>query len=111
LGAECNAAFASREEAARERPECEIEQVEGWVGTGMLQSYANWAAPVSPVFVEEFALMAHADQVLGLDGVWWDDALDIGALSAPRGGLFRPAEWRIEEAPSVVPPGSTEPGL
>src|SRR5690606_8359747 len=54
LGAECNAAFASREEAARERPECEIEQVEGWVGTGMLQSYANWAAPVSPVFVEEF---------------------------------------------------------
>ena len=36
----------------------------------------------------------------GLDGVWWDDDLDIYAGSAPRGGLLRSRlrEWDIEEA-------------
>jgi hypothetical protein len=39
----------------------------------------------------------YADEVLGLDGVWWQDKLDINRLSAPRGCVFLStlASWSI----------------
>jgi hypothetical protein len=41
-----------------------------------------------------------ADDVLHLDGVWFDDNLDPGNLSAPRGVIFlsRLGEWHKEES-------------
>lgn len=53
----------------------------------------------------EFVLMVWAEQCLDVDGLWWDDVLDVASLSAPRGGIFpqRIALWSKER---ISEPGS-----
>lgn len=41
-----------------------------------------------PVGLYDLLLTVYADDVLKLDGVWWQDRLDVWALSAPRGVIF-----------------------
>ena len=36
----------------------------------------------------DYAATAYAEDVLDLDGVWWNDELDVSAYSAPRGVIF-----------------------
>ncbi len=52
--------------------------------------------PVRHELAEDFAPIFHA-RALGLDGVWWNDDYDPPLLSAPRGAIFRPSEWEVEE--------------
>lgn len=40
---------------------------------------------IPPFLVLDLLATIYAEQVLALDGVWWDDILDPAALSAPRG--------------------------
>ena len=41
-----------------------------------------------PIMVADMLAMAYAEDVLRLDGVWWEDRHDPAALSAPRGAIF-----------------------
>jgi hypothetical protein len=43
---------------------------------------------VEQAFVLDFLAFAYAEDVLHLDGVWWNDRLDVLAYSAPRGVIF-----------------------
>jgi len=49
---------------------------------------------------EEYAIIAYAEQVLDLDGVWWEDDHDPSKLSAPRGVIFpgKLASWTVKRA-------------
>lgn len=46
----------------------------------------------------DFLLMAWAEQCTNVDGIWWNEVLDVLGLSAPRGALFpsRVEAWRAE---------------
>jgi hypothetical protein len=53
-----------------------------------------------PGLTWDHVLIAYAAAV-GLDGVWWDEELDVAALSAPRGVIVPPRlpAWTAERAP------------
>lgn len=40
------------------------------------------------VLIDDWMAIAYAEDVLMLDGVWWEDRLDLNDLSAPRGVIF-----------------------
>jgi hypothetical protein len=67
-----------------------------------LLSRMGWSARDRVVFGWDGAVLAFSEDVLGVDGAWWDERLDPGALSAPRGVIFaaRLSEW--ERAPSSL---------
>lgn len=46
----------------------------------------------------DFLLMAWAEQCTQVDGIWWDEVLDVASLSAPRGALFpsRLERWTVQ---------------
>jgi hypothetical protein len=48
---------------------------------------------------EGFSVVFYAE-AHGYDGVWWNDDLDVGRLSAPRGVIFQHklSEWKIKKA-------------
>lgn len=56
---------------------------------------------VAPGQAEALLHAVYAEDVLALDGVFWNDVLDAGALSAPRAVIFRSRlpEWRITPMP------------
>jgi hypothetical protein len=45
--------------------------------------------------VDDYIIMAYAKEVMGVDGVWWNEEYDPDGYSAPRGGIFpgKVAEW------------------
>jgi hypothetical protein len=50
---------------------------------------------------EYFALLFFCEDYLPrVDGLWWKWVLDVGALSAPRGGIFVRSlpKWKREKA-------------
>jgi len=40
---------------------------------------------IDPSLAEELATLVFAEDVVGLDGVWWEDDYNLSALSCPRG--------------------------
>jgi len=92
-------------EADEESPIKEI--VGGLVGTDSLHERTRTDA--SPVMVADLLSTLYAEDVLGLDGVWWNDKLSPEAYSAPRGVIFQSKvkEWSFvkkvdESAQSTV---------
>jgi hypothetical protein len=65
------------------------------VATQALIDYVR--QPLELLLVPDMLLLAYADQVLGLDGVFWNETLDVYALSAPRAGIYpqKLSEWTI----------------
>jgi hypothetical protein len=65
--------------------------------TKELEDYAGQR--VCLLSAKDMLLMAYAELELGFDGVFWNENLDIYALSAPRAGIFqcRLKEWKIGE--------------
>ena len=43
---------------------------------------------IEPAMHLDIAVMLYAEEVLGADGIWWEDRYDPYALSAPRGVIF-----------------------
>ncbi len=54
--------------------------------TSKLAAYMGWRQPELTMSLDALAV-AYSDH-LGLDGVWWQDKLDVGAYSAPRGVIL-----------------------
>jgi hypothetical protein len=87
LDGEVHQDFASAEEAAFEADEdAEIAEIAGHVSTPLLEELAlQDVRAVGTRCVLDLVLPLYAERVLGLDGVWWDEALDPLCHSAPRG--------------------------
>jgi len=84
--------YSSREEAEKEHEEdAEIEEISQLVATPKLQ---NWwkgftGQEINPGLVEEMVFYLFARDQTDLDGVWWNEVLDVSRLSAPRGSIFQ----------------------
>ena len=54
---------------------------------------------MTPTSVLDYVLPLYAEE-LGYDGVWWQDTLDIGKFSAPRGVIVpsKIATWNIQKS-------------
>jgi hypothetical protein len=44
---------------------------------------------ISSDFAYDLVLIAYVEKNLLVDGVWWDETLDVESLSAPRGAIFQ----------------------
>lgn len=98
-GYECYSMHDCREDALAEvdgDEDC-LGFENGYIGTKTLAKIHRCSAAVDPSLVVDFCLMAYAEHVLKVDGVWWNEVMDPDRLSAPRGGLFSPfdEEWEI----------------
>lgn len=51
-----------------------------------------------PSLVPEFVALCFAEEILRLDGAWWNDVLDPAGMSAPRGVIFpeRMRFWDVQ---------------
>jgi GNAT superfamily N-acetyltransferase/RNA:NAD 2'-phosphotransferase (TPT1/KptA family) len=84
------------------------EDKEGYIPTEKFNT--RMGEKVEQAFVLDFLAMIYAEDVLNLDGVWWQDRLDIPALSAPRGVIFNSKlpTWKAEKektaAVTNIPP-------
>lgn len=54
---------------------------------------------ISSDFVYDLVLLAYAETNLSVDGVWWDENLDVDILSAPRGAIFQKRLAGFEKHP------------
>ena len=97
-----NEATAEAEEV--EDVDFRIESLSAFVATDSLANAAGQSAkPDSSDMAFDLTLIAFAATDDGIDGVWWAETLDVGRLSAPRGGIFpsridgfsaQRADWR-----------------
>jgi hypothetical protein len=66
-----------------------------------LPQLTNWLG-FAPAQMQVPSMLAtlYADKVLGIDGVFWEDLLDVSALSAPRAVISagKLETWKIEKA-------------
>lgn len=86
--------YASKEEAEREHEDeddVEIEEVSQLVATPKLEDW--WQSftgdKINVALVEEMIFFLFARDQTDLDGVWWNEILDVTRLSAPRGSIFQ----------------------
>ena len=92
--------FDTREEAEAESDPEYNEDIEitplqtGMTGTAKLATRCHQRGPSSSP--QDLLAVVYAEDVLGLDGVWWNDMLDPQRLSAPRGVIVptKLSSWR-----------------
>lgn len=87
-GNECYSLFDTYEEALYEADGdviC-VEAVDGLLPTDKLKNESM--VKVDFLNVMDFVTSFYAEKALGYDGVYWDEALDEAAYSAPRGVIF-----------------------
>lgn len=103
--------YTSREEAQSEVDAgtgSEIEEVPGNpIGTQKLESRMKARVTNSPSLTLDYLVVAYAEDVLNLDGVWWADRLDPEHLSAPRGVIFNAMlpTWKKDKVNASVTAG------
>jgi len=105
LDQDCYQLCESHEAALAEvEDEENVEAVENClIATSLLKDRTKSDAP--SVLVHDLLLTLYAEDELSLDGVWWEDRLDIYAYSAPRGVIF-PAMvkgWVASHEPDFEP--------
>lgn len=68
--------------------------------TEKLKEYAE--QDVSLLMVFDMLALAYAEQVLDIDGLFWNERLDVYGYSAPRAGILRSklSSWTINLAPA-----------
>lgn len=73
-----------------------ITKINGYISTKKLEEETMNSKSLDPL---DLLITVYSDKVLNLDGVWWNDMLDIYCLSAPRGVIFRDklSEWNATE--------------
>jgi len=104
-GEEVYMSFLSEAEAQAElqdREEGRVEEVrDSFVGTERLSSEGmNSHVEREEDIAFDVLLTLYVEQATDLDGVWWDETLDVGNLSAPRGVIVpsRIGRWEKEAA-------------
>ncbi len=104
LGAELSSLYLTREEAEEECSDPDsVRELHGrLVPTTALQARVNGDAPL--VLVPDLLATVFAEDSLEVDGVWWEDRLDVYAYSAPRGVISatKLASWQISLARDEV---------
>ncbi len=94
--------FDNPEEAQEEADmyETEVVEVESALASSELTARMFQGDATDPSQVDHFLAVVYAEDVLDLDGVWWEDVLDEMALSAPRGTIFngKLPEWSVVKA-------------
>lgn len=63
-----------------------VEEIDGLIPTQKLLDQS--LVKIELLQVRDIITALFAEQVLGYDGIWWDEELDVGAYSAPRGVIF-----------------------
>lgn len=90
--------FSDRDEALAETDDPEtVTCQQGWIPSDFLLQKTKYRK-AEPCMATELVMLVYADEVLGLDGVYWDEELDPAQLSAPRGCIFpsRLDRWIFE---------------
>ena len=65
-----------------------VRRTAGYVPTARLAGRMRHERDVPLALVVDLAVVAYAEDVLDVDGVWWEDTYDPARYSAPRGVLF-----------------------
>lgn len=94
--------LTDREEAVAEADgygieESEVEELEGFVSTPKMDERAmSYGRTIMDM---QLLSTLYEEDVLQIDGVWWEDILDISRYSAPRGVIFdaKLKEWTIKK--------------
>lgn len=97
------ATYASREEAEKEHEEdADIEEISALVATPKLNNW--WSSftkenTIAPSLVEDMLFYLFARDQTDMEGVWWNEILDVSRLSAPRGVIFqeRLKNWKSKK--------------
>lgn len=91
--------YESYQEAQIEAEELDIEPVaiDGHIATETLKHLVNGDA--HPLLVFDLLCTIYAVDVLNIDGVWWNDILDVFCYSAPRGVISttKLPSWQINK--------------
>jgi hypothetical protein len=88
LGRDVSMEFVSQAAAQEEMDEGRVLAMRrGLVPTAALERWAG--QKVAVVLSLDFLGLSFAENVLEIDGVFWNDTLDIPGLSAPRAVIFR----------------------
>ena len=85
--AEMNMSFVSLEEASDEAENYDTNPV-SVLGYAATSSFPDSTVKEGALGVEEILFTVWASENTDYDGVWWDDMLDVGRLSAPRGVIL-----------------------
>lgn len=90
----------------RDNPEEEfagtLYEVKRYQATEKLLKLEEWTGSCMSQQAEDFAIMRYAEEVLKLDGVYWDEEHDPVRLSAPRAVIFQSQlhNWSYQKAVS-----------
>ena len=87
-GHEYYSVFESREKALFEADDDEdrVQEYQGLVPTQKMRD--SFMVHIELLDVQDFITMLYAEQVLDYDGIYWNEILEEGAYSAPRGVIF-----------------------
>ena len=86
-GEECFMLFSTYEEALEETEDEEfVKECQSIVATNKLQAITYTEIELLCTF--DILLERFAEDVLQLDGIYWDEELDVSSYSAPRGVIF-----------------------
>lgn len=96
MGSDLVAEFETREEAEYEAEDVEapVEEIPGgFVPTPKLTARTGVLSSIAEAF--DHLLTVYVEDNTSLDGVWWEDTVDVSRYSAPRGVIFsrRLPEW------------------
>lgn len=84
-------------EPYEEDEEAKLYSTDGYISLSPLQERTR--ASVSPSFVLPLLTTVFVEDETELDGVWWEEKLDVYAYSAPRGVIIpkRVNEWNVTQ--------------
>lgn len=91
--------YDSREEAEEENDPKDIEEIRsGLVATSRLTNRTNYPG-AGPTIAFDLLTTVFVEDATQLDGVWWEDRLDVSVYSAPRGVIVpsRVSSWTFKK--------------
>lgn len=83
-----------------------IRERDGHAATpALMEMMKAGSCPAMGCQAEDYAIIAYAEQVLGVDGCWWEDDYDPDTLSCPRGVILpeKVASWKVIPAEEYEP--------
>jgi hypothetical protein len=89
---------ANYEEMLREAEDYDIQTKDGYQATVSLLKETQ-RSKIEPIEVLDFLAIVYSERHLRVDGVWWQDELNLATQSSPRGVIFtkKLSEWTIEK--------------
>lgn len=89
--------FTPPNKKKREEEQSSIFKVERYQATEKLLQSECWEGVCTSATAEDFAIARYTDEVLHLDGLYWDELHDVARMSAHRAVIFqsRLQEWNV----------------